>query len=176
MVGRGGPALKRLLAITLVFVALNTPRFANAGCPSVCEITVDPPRVEPALAACVTVKMTGTDCQCGVLATVNNGCNVAVDSPMTMLRCGSQDCSSIPPYAEGHVFWPLGGVGTESFSLTLRTSDGVTHTLTTSSHVTSYETGGCGCIVGRRSRSSAVAIFALGGLFAIGRRRHGRRP
>jgi hypothetical protein len=69
---RRGPSLGAL-------VLLLVTRPAYAGCPNSCELALGAITVDPPL-ACVTIAATADTCDCGVFASLTNGCTTALSA------------------------------------------------------------------------------------------------
>jgi len=71
------------------FLAL-VPANAQAGCPNICELTVQSPVVLPPL-SCVRLSAEGQECGCGVHLQVSNDCAASLEiSSNDLYQCRAE--------------------------------------------------------------------------------------
>ena len=173
------------IAAALGFATLA--RTAVAGCPNVCELTVDPATVAPAL-ACVKIEVTSETCDCGVSVSLTNGCTTSVNAiGFTFDSCGppganlaqlTQPCPVVEPSMLATKLLRASGTGSKHWALQLQ-NQGADYTATVAANVTSSGAkGGCAVSTGastEENRSFGVFIGLLGVLWARSRRSARRR-
>src|SRR4051794_14217728 len=109
-------------------LALLAPGRARAGCPSVCEATVDTPTVTPPL-ACMSVKVTAETCDCATFVVVKNGCADALEPVgFTFGSCASGAACTVAPGEMRSMRLSVIGTGMHPWSLEVRGGDG-SHTI-----------------------------------------------
>src|SRR2546421_6571416 len=75
------------------FLVLAAAPLARAGCPNVCELTIDPVSVVPAL-DCAHWDLAPDRCDCGVFVKMTNDCSTSVDTVgFAFSSCGSPGAS-----------------------------------------------------------------------------------
>lgn len=158
--------------------SVSTTRVARAGCPNPCDLTVGQPTLEPDL-PCVNLKVTSKSCDCGALLVIDNGCAVPIEALDFVLdSCWSDgrplvgDCSLEPDRSASFMI-EFGETGEKETSLRVR-SDGIDHTLTVTSNVTSLGSGGF-CSIGRVPVSLRLTSEFLAVAFGLASAAVGRR-
>jgi len=151
---------------------------ARAGCPNVCELTVEPAEVDPAL-ACLVVEASDQTCDCSVLLEISNQCDASLAFPEgTFYYCGdrAEGCDTLPAGSSSTAERRVTGEGPGDWVLTFE-GEGTPHTLTVRYHVSSFDSSPGGCAlaaVGRRSLPGS-AWFGVALALGLGWRRLRRR-
>lgn len=171
------------VAVTL-FALLAGPASLStaawAGCPNVCDVTVEPIATAPQPPVCVRLTAEPSTCDCGVSLSVDNDCTAPVEARgFSFDLCHvfgesqfERPCSVVQPGRRGvlRVKIPSSeGIGRKERALQL-SAEGADHTVTLTYAVTSFGNGGC-AVAG--ASGSSVPMFAL--LFAIALNRRGTR-
>jgi len=173
------------IAVGFAFVLGLVARQASAACPNVCDLTVEPPSLDGAL-ACVVARVTAANCDCGAQLVVINNCPDVVQAEDFLF-----DTCSLPnqPYQEfGHACAPVDPTGTGSVNLKISPADGTgirtwslhlaeggtSHPVTVQAKVSSFGSGGCACSA-TAARSPTAACIAIG-LLGLGLRRQRGTP
>jgi hypothetical protein len=158
--------LSTLLASLLGCLAGCSP----GGCPNVCDITVQPAVVDPAL-SCLTAQTSSETCDCGVQLEVGNQCDSTLQFPTgTFYYCGNgattgQNCDDMSALGTASGQLRVGKTGEGDWVLSFQ-EDGAAYTMTISYDVTSLGSGGCSIAGPETSqpppRMVGLLAFALG--------------
>jgi len=165
--------------LTLALTALFA-RSAAAGCPNVCDMSLDVARIEPAL-ACAGLKASPQDCDCGVDLDLGNGCESPIEavdfkfdlcwSPSAAPSSYVRDCTVLPVAEQGSLELKLNATGVSERRLTLQ-HQGAQHQIIVATNVTSLGDEGCLCSApGARSGSLGLLAIASALMLVAARRR-----
>ena len=171
--------------ILLAVSSAGSARMAWAGCPSTCDLTVEPVTIDPAL-SCLTVRTSPATCDCGVGLTVINDCPDAVTASDFVFRfCAlpeqtsdqvGRDCALLEPRATGHLDLEIEGTGMKSWDLHLQQAESP-FTLSVRTNVTAFDAHpGCDCSTSGRAQELGSTAVALALLAWRARRRRPARP
>jgi hypothetical protein len=170
----GGVLFSTVVAITL---AGGT---AYAGCPNLCDLTVEPAAMEPPL-PCAAVNVRADECDCAAGVSLLNTCTTALEaldfsfdacSPEGDLTSVELQCTLVQPRFGAVYDLKPTELGHKEWELHLR-NDGNDHTLTVTAHVKSFKNGACTCAVAGAAGSAArgLGFGAIALLFGLGARR-----
>ena len=134
---------------------------AHAGCPNVCDITVQPATVDPPL-DCLQVNASGQTCDCGVFITITNQCGTTLAFPdSTLYYCGEAgQFTTVDAGGDCSGNKRINSVGPGVWTLEVQESNS-THTLSIAYDVTSMDAGSCACAAAGQPRKPRQAWVGL---------------
>ncbi len=158
----------------LLGLALADVRPAWAGCENQCNVSVEPPLVEPPAPSCVQIHFSVGDCNCSEEFTVYNGCDTALlAKDFTFSSCGvnESDCTVIEPGSRGNLGERLEKEGPVEWIYTLESSEGE-HRVTLRANVKEFVDPGCAIAAGGGTGKNSAALGTLvAALLLLNRRR-----
>jgi len=133
----------KALALALgIAASLSFAGLARAGCPNPCDVSVDPPVVDPPVPDCAKVSSGGETCDCDAYLAVANACTDAI-TVLDGSFCIDRQCDAAPPRQTSLIHWRTATGGHNTWSVRLQTPDGTVHTAT----VTAEAQFGGGCSI-----------------------------
>jgi hypothetical protein len=168
-----------LLTAALALVCIERP--AQAGCLNLCDLTVEPTSVTPAL-GCLFATATPNSCDCSVDVLVVNSCAEDVQAkgfafdacrfPSEPSRPAEPACAAVAPHANGSIHLPLrasAGTGAKTWSFAL-SNNGADVTLDVHANVAAFRSAGC-AFEPPRAGFGAAPLAAATVLILLARRR-----
>jgi hypothetical protein len=167
------PAMSRHTCLAVgglaAVLALAAAPAARAGCPNVCELTIDAVSVVPSL-DCAHWQLTPNTCDCGVFVEMANGCSAPLDAVgFAFSSCGApgasassltQPCLAVSPTQVASVPLRTTGTGSKQWPLHLN-QQGTDYTVTITGNVDSVGgRGGC-AVAGQGGAGAMTTLLAL---------------